>query len=303
MLIRTLYRGIRATWGHWTGIWVYRAVKLLLNVFYPVYCGFLPYSRPLKSAPKTIVSLTSFPARIDRLWLVIETLLRQTYKPYKVVLWLAESQFESVETLPKSLRKLQQKGLEIRFCEDLQSHKKYFYAMQDYSEFSVITVDDDTFYPEDLVEGLVKCSEDHPGLVCCYLAHQIVSQDGVVSKYADWISCYEALQGPSTTLVPIGCEGVLYPPGTLDKRAFDRGAIKRLCPIADDLWLKAMSAINEISVFRVNPHSFPFANLVYSRKSGNFTLSDINNGQKMNDHQLNAIIGEYPELIQKLGLG
>ena len=297
MLIRMLYRTIRLSWGHWTGIWVYRAVKIFLNVFYPVYCKLVSYSPPLKSASKIIISLTSFPARIDRIWLVIETLLRQTYKPHKIVLWLANSQFHGVESLPGNLRKLQQKGLEIRFCEDLRSHKKYFYAMQDYPEFNVITVDDDTFYPEDLVEGLVECSEHHPGLVCCNLAHQIVSRDGMVSNYADWISGFDALQGPSAYLVPRGCEGVLYPSGTLDQRAFDRDAIERLCPIADDLWLKAMSTLNGVSAIRAHPYSFPFVNIIYPRSAGNFSLSEINNGKKMNDSQFSAIVDEYPGLI------
>ena len=297
MLIRSLYRAIRASWGHWSGIWIYRAVKLLLNVLYPVYCKLVPYRQPTKTAPKTIVSLTSFPARIERLWLVIETLLRQTCKPHMVVLWLADSQFEGVASLPKSLRKLQQKGLEIRFCEDLRSHKKYFYSMQEHPEFSVITVDDDTFYPEDLVEGLVECSEHHPGLVCCYLAHQMVFRDGALCKYADWISGFQAPRGPSNALVPIGCEGVLYPPGALDKRAFDRDAIERLCPLADDLWLKAMSALNGRSALRAKSDCYPFANMVYARKARNFSLSKLNNGKNMNDGQLAAILAEYPELI------
>ena len=300
MIIRALYRIIQATWGNCFGIWVFRVVKLLLNIFYPIYLRFAPYSLPLKSTPEVIVSLTSFPARIDKLWIVIEILLRQTYKPYKILLWLAEDQFESVEVLPKSLTKLQEKGLEIRFCQDIKSHKKYFYVMQEYPEYSIITVDDDTFYPEDLIEDLVKCSDNHSGIVCCNLAHQILFRDGFISDYADWKSGQEALQGPSKVLLPIGCGGVLYPPGSLDKKAFNRRAINRLCPIADDLWLKAMSTLNGVSAMRVHSYSFPFANFMYSHKSKNFTLSELNNEQKMNDVQLGAILREYPELIEKL---
>jgi hypothetical protein len=299
MLIRSLYDLIRVSWGGRSGIWVYRAVKIFLNIFYPVYCGLVPYRQPAKSAPLTIVSLTSFPARIERLWLVIETLLRQTSKPHKIVLWLAVSQFDGVASLPKSLRRLEKRGLEIKFCDDLRSHKKYFYAMQEFPTFSVITVDDDTFYPEDLVEGLVDCSQEYPGLVCCYLAHQMVFRDGSICKYLDWISGFQTQKKYSSALVPIGCEGVLYPPEALDQRAFDKWAIITLCPFADDLWLKAMSTLNERSTVRVHSRSHPFANLIYSRKAMNVSLSELNNGEAMNDLQLAAIVSKYPELIGK----
>ncbi len=299
MIIRSLYYVIRVTWRHWGGIWIYRAIKLSLNFIYPFYCKLAPYPRPKKFAHKTIVSLTSFPARIDRLWIVIETLLRQTCKPYKVILWLANSQFEGMASLPESLRKLKNKGLEIRFCDDLRSHKKYFYSMQEYPELSVITVDDDAFYPENLVEKLVECSEHHPGLVCCYLAHQMSFCDGDVCRYVDWISGFQSHKQLSNALVPIGCQGVLYPPEALDRRAFDRDAITRLCPIADDLWLKVMSTLNGRSVLRVRSDPYPFANLIYPRKAMNFSLSELNNGKGMNDIQLSAIVTEFPELIEK----
>ena len=91
-----------------------------------------------------IVSLTTFPTRINRVWIVIECMLRQTYKPDRIILWLSKEQFECLDKLPKSLLKLQSRGLEIKFCnEDLRSHKKYFYSIKKYPCDILITVDDD----------------------------------------------------------------------------------------------------------------------------------------------------------------
>ena len=40
-----------------------------------------------------IVTLTSFPERINEVHLCINTLLNQTLKPDKIILWLAEEEF------------------------------------------------------------------------------------------------------------------------------------------------------------------------------------------------------------------
>ena len=40
-----------------------------------------------------IVSLTSFPARMEDIWITIETILRQSFKPDKIILWLGQDKF------------------------------------------------------------------------------------------------------------------------------------------------------------------------------------------------------------------
>src|SRR5690606_41001035 len=50
-----------------------------------------------KTDKKIIVSLTTFPARIKRVWLVVECLMRQSIKPDIIILYLAESQFPNKE--------------------------------------------------------------------------------------------------------------------------------------------------------------------------------------------------------------
>ncbi|MCQ2744694.1 MAG: glycosyltransferase family 8 protein, partial [bacterium] len=74
-----------------------------------------------KRHPQLIVSLTSFPERIDKIDKTINTLLNQTIKPDKLILWLAYEQFPNRENdLPENLLKLKNYGLEIMWCEDLK---------------------------------------------------------------------------------------------------------------------------------------------------------------------------------------
>ena len=90
-----------------------------------------------KRETKIIVSLTTFPGRINTVDKTISTLLTQTLKPDEVILWLAESQFPNKE-LPEQLTKLQQYGLTIKWCEDLRSYKKLIPALEEYPNDIII---------------------------------------------------------------------------------------------------------------------------------------------------------------------
>jgi hypothetical protein len=66
---------------------------------------------------KYIVSLTSFPARIEMVWITVESLLRQNFKPDAIILWLTNQEFPD-KKIPESLMRMQAKGLEIRYCDN-----------------------------------------------------------------------------------------------------------------------------------------------------------------------------------------
>lgn len=272
---------------------LYRFIKVFLNIFYPIYCNVKKSYKYKKLEKNVIVSLTSFPARIDSVWITIETLLRQSHRPEKIILWLAESQFESIYKLPQKLLKQRERGLEIKFCEDLRSHKKYYFTMKKYPNAIVITVDDDMFYPENLVENLMSTHKRYPNTVCCNLAHRMTIKDGKVMPYKQWESGANGYDKPSHYIVPIGCQGVLYPPGCLNKNVFNKKQIKEICPLADDLWLKAMSSLNGVKAVKTNAISIPYVNIISAQKS---CLTEINVNQNMNDKQLENILREYPEL-------
>lgn len=296
MLIKKLYDILRWSKGRRYDLFIYRVIKLFLNLMYPVFVRLVPPPKVKDVREDVIVSLTSFPGRIKSVWLTIESLTRQTCKPSKIILWLAESQFDALETLPKKLLRLQKKGLEIRFCEDIRSHKKYYFSMKAYPNHAIITVDDDTLYPEDLVEALVRTSDKNPGVVCCNLAHQMSVKDGEISGYNEWGSGAQGCGEVSHLLVPIGCEGVLYPPGTLSSEAFNIPKIRALCPLADDLWLKGMSTLNGRKAIKVNPMSITYVNLL---SSGIESLNKVNVDEHMNDVQLRAMMNEYPRMRER----
>ena len=190
---------------------------------------------------KVLVSLTSYPKRIGYVDKVIKTLLIQTKKPDKIILWLADSEFENKEEdLPKELVALCDYGLEIKWCRDVKSHKKYLYAMKEYPEYCIITVDDDTFYYPDTVEVLYKSFLRHPNAVSCLRANRITFDENKrINSYSKWImNEQEFIDIPLMDLLPVGVGGVLYPPHCLDEKLLDENVIIQTSLCQDDIWLK-----------------------------------------------------------------
>lgn len=294
-MISSLYRILSKTRDTKFRLIIYRMIKLFLNLYYPIHCKLFKLKKNKAIVDGVVVSLTTFPARIESVWIVIQTLLRQTYRPERIILWLADSQFENRSNLPSNLLELEKEGLEIRFCDDLRSHKKYYYVMKEFPNHSIITVDDDTFYPENLVEKLVDTSKKYPNTICCNLAHEISFNNGEILPYSEWRSGADDCDIPSHKLVPIGCEGVLYPPNSMDSNLFDIQLIKKLCPIADDLWLKSMGTIKGTKAVKTESKSITYANLLTSKIEA-LNLSNVQDNK--NDEQLKNIMNLFPQLIK-----
>lgn len=86
---------------------------------------------------KIIISLTSYPTRFNTIIPTLKSLLNQTMKPDKIIVWLSCIRQE----LTKNMLELEEYGIEYR-CNviDLKSHKKYFFAFQEFASELVITL-------------------------------------------------------------------------------------------------------------------------------------------------------------------
>ena len=244
-----------------------------------------------KRNQKIIVSLTTYPKRINTIWLTIETLLRQTVKPDEIILWLAESQFKNkLQDLPDSLLRLQNRGLTIRFCDDLRSHKKYYYVIQENPEDLIILADDDMFYPRDTISQLLRMHKQYPQDICCITA-QVIEPDFCTAPslwrnpkldehHWQHSDCIQTFTG----------SGTLIPPSTLPVETFDIEKIKSLCFHADDLWITFMAQRNGTKITTLeNWRSFPVC--IYGTAEG--SLYYINAEQNQNDVQWQNLLDYY----------
>ena len=198
---------------------VYKINKLLVNLVYPLYAN-IKKGRGLDADSQIIVSLTSYPARITTVWITISSLLNQSLKPGKIILWLAKEQFPE-QRLPRKLMKLKERGLEIVYCEDLMPHKKYYYVMQQYPNHFIVTADDDILYPENHLEQLWEASKKYPGSIICHWSHRIeFDKEGGFLPYNCWTDNGE--DAPSFLNLAVGCNGILYPPSIMPKETFNQ---------------------------------------------------------------------------------
>ena len=263
----------------------------ILNVFVKkMYLKFPSKRRGINKdtrIDKVIISLTSYPKRITTVWLTIESLLRQSYKPDKIILWLSRDQFpKGKDSLPSQLKKQQDRGLEIKFVSgDLKSHKKYYYALQEYSEANVILVDDDTFYQHSLVKNLMKLHKKYPKDIVCMTAFMITNLLDVPSLWHYPMKKEKVVS--SIMAQAFTGSGTLIPPNSVDEKyCFDKKLIEDLCPYADDLWIKYMSMRKGTKVTVKYPfHSF---SPVIDGTSVD-SLWYINGQDKQNDVQWEAL--------------
>ncbi len=249
------------------------------------------YDEMLKiKSRKITVSFTTYPERIPYAFSVIDDIAAQTVPADDVVLNLAESQFPGKEKdLPTNLKERIDKGLvRINWCpEDLRSHKKYYYVMQQKPDDLIITVDDDLHYPSDMIKTLLYSYVCFPDCVSGMRCHVVVAnrEKGTVLGYNHWIMQYtENTLTPSYQIFLTSGAGTLYPPGSLDKRAFDKEKILSLCPNADDVWLNLMQLANETK----SVCAFDKFYLHYSAPQNN-SLFSINVGKNQNDVQYAAV--------------
>lgn len=240
---------------------------------------------------KVIISLTSIPSRIDKLWITIESLLRQTYKPDKIILWLAEEEFRDVE-LPDKLKKQQNRGLEICYCENLRSYKKYYYTAKRYPNDYIVTVDDDIIYAEDMLEALVTTYKDNQGCIVCHRSHVLKKGHRALCGYNHWLKFEERKQiesQPSFSCFFTGSGGTLFPMFRMNRQVFDKDAFMKLAPCADDVWLNFCAWISDMKI--VNTKGI-WGHIIEIQSSSNNGLSIANVVYRKNDEQIKQVL-EY----------
>ncbi|MBR1634282.1 MAG: glycosyltransferase family 2 protein [Lachnospiraceae bacterium] len=202
-----------------------------------------------------IVSLTSYPKRIGFTDQVIESLFRQTMLPDRITLWLSKEEFpEKEQELPDRLKKwIGYQNFCVQWCpKNLKSHKKYYYALQEYTDDVVITVDDDIIYAPDMIETLVTSFHRHPDAVSARQVRWMIRDQRKLLPYHLWLRNVDELRDVTRNDVcAVGAGGILYPPGCANSDWFDTTMICRFAFEQDDLWLKYQEVKKSIPVVYV----------------------------------------------------
>jgi protein O-GlcNAc transferase len=200
----------------------------------------LQANRPLRPrdhnlAAPLVVSLTSYPARFQSLVPTLYSLLSQTIKPDRIIVWIAHSDREA---LTKALLSFETKGVEFRFCEDLNSYKKVIPALEAFPDSYLATADDDLYYWPTWLEELVDATSGGSQEIIAHRVHRIsLTKAGQPMSYQDWTWNHNDTSGADSLNFATNGAGTLFPPGCFHPEVTRREIFECDCPDADDIWL------------------------------------------------------------------
>ncbi|MBQ8833245.1 MAG: glycosyltransferase [Paludibacteraceae bacterium] len=244
-----------------------------------------------------IISLTSYPARMNSIMYTLRSLMTQTVKPDKIILWLTEGQYPRREAdVPLEILNLRKYGLTIGWYDrPIRSYTKLIPALQQYPDAIIVTADDDIQYRKDWLEGLYKAYLNEPQMVHCYFSHKISMTDDGCTPYNEWLDVKTESTSYDNLLLGVG--GVLYPPHICYTDVCHEDLFMECAPSEDDLWFWAMVVMNNSKIHVI--HNENSATIPVPNVNNEFALYNENSLGR-SDISLQKIISRYPMIKQKL---
>ena len=246
---------------------------------------------------RLIVSLTSFPARIQYVSFVIERMLLQSYKADEIILWLSSDQFaQKEEQLPKRLLRLKEYGVQIEWVEkDTRAYKKIIPSLKKYPDDLIVILDDDLIYSFDHLEKLVQAHQQFPKAIIASRCHEIkLDEQKNLLPYKQWNrQCSKDTYQIKKEWFFTGGAGTLFPPHVYDDDVLDEQKYMELAPLADDIWLNIHAAIRNVPVVNTALNCY----LRRIEGSQEVTLQRFNLARGENDVQLKKMAEAYAEQL------
>lgn len=241
-----------------------------------------------------IVSLASYPGggRHETVHLTIQSLLKQSIKPKKILLWLYEGEFANREKdLPKKLLKLQDNIFQIKWSDkDIKSYNKIMCTLEEYPNEIIVTVDDDIIYKKKCLEKLWNSYQEYPQDVHAHRVTKFYKNNNSWNKIIGGQAFYK---DSSYLNLPTGCGGILYPRNSFYKDVRGENLYMSLAPTNDDQWLWVMAILKGRRIRAINGK---ILKLKYIPETQSVSLSNINNeGKKLFWIQFNNLIKAYPK--------
>lgn len=254
------------------------------------------------SKPQVIVSLTSFPAAIPYAAQAIQSILRGSVLPDKVVLYLTFAQFGEAG-IPKDLRNLAEQNplFEIRdYPKDIRSYRKLIPAITDFPDAIIVTIDDDVCYHKNMLRDLLHLHKQIPNAILAHRA-KLMKPGEPYRKWKKYRWYHFLLKKIHTNFknIQTGVGGVLYPPHSLKKEMLDVESFTEIAPTTDDIWFWAAGVANGFPVIPVPfGHNKP-RGLGKPRKLS-LKTTNFKTGIDRNASALQKILEKYPIVKQKI---
>jgi hypothetical protein len=234
-----------------------------------------------------VVSLTSHFRRTHFIEAAINELRNQTLLP-KIVVINLPSGFDFA--LSPEFSASFPAHIEINRVEDYGPATKLLPTLLRHPDLPVITIDDDAHYRPELFEELLSFSATFPGRRIAARARFVPpGKRPWLVPYLFWPKIMLSEPVVESRALPLGAEGVLYPPGSLEDSVWDISVMRRTSPKNDDLWFWTHGEKRSPGVV-VLPYQPDAPRRLGSEKSG---LWQSNRGSK-NNVALKNLVKHYP---------
>lgn len=238
-----------------------------------------------------IASMTTIPYRIELSYYSVASILMQRRRPEKVLIVLDEARKEQYIFSDK-FNRLFKAGVEILYRKDLRCHTKYYYAITEYPDHSVITFDDDCIYDDMLFTKLINGHKKYPDAVIAMRCRAVKrKKDGTYDEYNNWPKCSGRYSTqPRSDIIATGVGGVLYPPHIFDEETFNMNRIMEFSLGQDDIWLYFMERRNNILVYRPKGKSQMYVDVPDTQA---ISLQSDNVRHNRNDESIDKLADYY----------
>jgi len=203
-----------------------------------------------------IVSMTSYPPRINGVFDVLISLLYQSadISTYQCFLTLAKEEFPNgIKDLPINLQKLiQNNWVKLIWYHNIYSHKKLIPVLKLYPDNDILIVDDDILRPYNYIKIFQDDHKKYPKDIICGIFNYYFDNNMKIIRFDGYKPKYSGKLNPVPNIIfqtarpANGSGGVLYPKNTFtDNRFFNETLFMNISPTSDESWQYAFNIIED----------------------------------------------------------
>ncbi|MAW85485.1 MAG: hypothetical protein CMJ42_03030 [Phyllobacteriaceae bacterium] len=271
----------------------WRALRLQLAARPPR----IPHSRVLSDGARTVISLTTIPARARHVRPALLSLLDQTTPADRIMLAYPETSLRGAGPYPDPASLNLPDGIDVVRCSDSGPSTKLLPALSLEPDALIIVADDDVIYPRDFVATLKAAHRREPGTAWGYRG---VRLDGKTPFAHLPHLLASGLAAPAPADVLFGTWGYAVTAGMLDRAVHDYSGQDDAVRWVDDIWISGHLARRGVPRKILTSSLFPVESPTVLRAA---LTSGINRSGANDDAAIKVFAGDWGSPAAATGSG
>lgn len=247
----------------------------------------------IKREQPIIVSIYSNLEQIEELPMTIYSLLNQTIKPDKIILWVDE-RLKDLNNLPYDITQFIKNGLEIEFVRDLGCYTNKIYPIKKHPSAINVTAESGFYYRPNWLKILYLSYISHNNEIQVHNANLIKIDNKKILPFNTWEKSNIESASYTNYINKIG--GILFPPNCFSNEYLREDIFAKYASNNDELWCWIMALVHnkKIRIAKSHIKSIPHTNFVEQIKT--FISPDKDT---KTDEQIEELLKFYKQNVYK----